>query len=127
MYKRQVVENPTNLPDPSTIEHMEEPMAKVSVMTPDEYVGAVMDICQEKRGIFKNMEYIETTRVVLHYEIPLNEIIYDFFDQLKSLSLIHIWYFSGCVLIFISSRQVSHISKKVSLFLVSSKEAEMVA
>ncbi len=79
-----VVENPTNLPDPSTIEHMEEPMAKVSVMTPDEYVGAVMDICQEKRGIFKNMEYIETTRVVLHYEIPLNEIIYDFFDQLKS-------------------------------------------
>lgn len=59
-------------------------MAKVSVMTPDEYVGAVMDICQEKRGIFKNMEYIETTRVVLHYEIPLNEIIYDFFDQLKS-------------------------------------------
>ena len=79
-----VVDNPTNLPDPSTIEHMEEPMAKVSVMTPDEYVGAVMDICQEKRGIFKNMEYIETTRVVLHYEIPLNEIIYDFFDQLKS-------------------------------------------
>ena len=79
-----VVDNPTNLPDPSAIEHMEEPMAAVSVMTPDEYVGAVMEICQEKRGIFKNMEYIETTRVVLHYEIPLNEIIYDFFDQLKS-------------------------------------------
>ena len=79
-----VVDNPTNLPDPSTIEYMEEPMAAVSIMTPDEYVGAVMDICQDKRGIFQNMEYIETTRVVLHYKIPLNEIIYDFFDQLKS-------------------------------------------
>ncbi len=79
-----VVDNPTNLPDPSTIEYMEEPMAAVSIMTPDEYVGAVMEICQDKRGIFQNMEYIETTRVVLHYKIPLNEIIYDFFDQLKS-------------------------------------------
>ena len=59
-------------------------MAAVSIMTPDEYVGAVMEICQDKRGIFQNMEYIETTRVVLHYKIPLNEIIYDFFDQLKS-------------------------------------------
>ena len=78
------IDNPTNLPDPSTIEYMEEPIAKVSVMTPDTYVGAVMELCQEKRGTFKNMEYIESTRVLLHYEIPLNEIIYDFFDNLKS-------------------------------------------
>ncbi len=79
-----VIENPTNLPDPSTIEYMEEPVAEVSVMTPDEYVGAVMELCQDKRGSFKNMEYIEKTRVLLHYEVPLNEIIYDFFDLLKS-------------------------------------------
>ena len=78
------IENPTNLPDPSVIEYMEEPVAKVGVMTPDTYVGAVMELCQEKRGVFKNMEYIESTRVLLHYEIPLNEIIYDFFDNLKS-------------------------------------------
>ena len=78
------IDNPTNLPDPSMIEYMEEPIAKVSVMTPDTYVGAVMELCQEKRGIFKTMEYIEATRVLLHYEIPLNEIIYDFFDNLKS-------------------------------------------
>lgn len=78
------VDNPTNLPDPSMIEYMEEPVAKVSVMTPDTYVGAVMELCQEKRGVFKNMEYLEATRVLLHYEIPLNEIIYDFFDNLKS-------------------------------------------
>ena len=78
------IENPTNLPDISQIDSMEEPIAKVTVMTPDTYVGAVMDLCQEKRGVFKNMEYLEATRVVLHYEIPLNEIIYDFFDMLKS-------------------------------------------
>ncbi len=78
------IENPTNLPDPSTIEYMEEPVAEVSIMTPDTYVGAVMELCQEKRGVFKNMEYIEETRVVLHYDLPLNEIIYDFFDSLKS-------------------------------------------
>ncbi len=78
------IENPTNLPDASMIEYMQEPVAKVSVMTPDTYVGAVMELCQEKRGTFKNMEYIEATRVLLHYEIPLNEIIYDFFDNLKS-------------------------------------------
>ena len=78
------VDNPTNLPDPAEIDHMEEPIASVSVMTPDEYVGAVMEICQDKRGVFKNMEYLEETRVVLHYDIPLNEIIYDFFDILKS-------------------------------------------
>ncbi len=78
------VDNPTNLPDPAEIDHMEEPIADVSVMTPDEYVGAVMEICQEKRGTFRNMEYLEETRVMLHYDIPLNEIIYDFFDILKS-------------------------------------------
>ncbi|MEA4852922.1 MAG: translation elongation factor 4 [Christensenella sp.] len=78
------IDNPTNLPEISAIEYMEEPIAKVSVMTPDTYVGAVMELCQDKRGVFKNMEYIESTRVLLHYEIPLNEIIYDFFDNLKS-------------------------------------------
>lgn len=78
------IENPTNLPDASQIDYMEEPVAAVTVMTPDSYVGAVMDLCQEKRGVFKNMEYLEETRVVLHYELPLNEIIYDFFDILKS-------------------------------------------
>ena len=78
------IENPTNLPDPSTIDYMKEPIANVTVMTPNDYVGAVMDLCQEKRGTFKNMEYLEETRVVLHYDIPLNEIIYDFFDMLKS-------------------------------------------
>ncbi|MGI6664295.1 MAG: translation elongation factor 4 [Christensenellaceae bacterium] len=79
-----IVENPSNLPDPSIIEYMEEPVASVSIMTPDEYIGAVMEICQEKRGTFGNMEYIEGTRVTIHYTIPLNEIIYDFFDLLKS-------------------------------------------
>jgi len=79
-----VVENPTNLPPPTSIDYMEEPIADATIMTPDEYVGAVMDICQEKRGVFKNMEYIEGTRVMIHYELPLNEIIYDFFDILKS-------------------------------------------
>ncbi len=79
-----MVDNPTNLPDVSVIEHMEEPIADVSIMTPNEYVGAVMELCQDKRGNFRNMEYLEETRVVLHYDIPLNEIIYDFFDLLKS-------------------------------------------
>ncbi len=79
-----IVENPTNLPPPTSIDYMEEPMVDATIMTPDEFVGAVMDICQEKRGIFKNMEYLEETRVMIHYELPLNEIIYDFFDILKS-------------------------------------------
>ena len=69
------VSNPTNLPDMSVIDYMEEPIADVSIMTPDDYVGAVMEICQDKRGTFRNMEYIEETRVVLHYDMPLNEII----------------------------------------------------
>lgn len=78
------VDNPSNLPDPAEIDFMEEPIAGVSVMTPTEYVGAVMELCQDKRGVFKNMEYMEETRAVLHYDIPLSEIIYDFFDLLKS-------------------------------------------
>ncbi|MEG1859240.1 MAG: translation elongation factor 4, partial [Christensenellaceae bacterium] len=83
---KTVIENPTNLPDASVIDYMEEPIASVNIMTPDTYVGTVMDLCQDKRGVFKTMEYIESTRVQLHYEIPLNEIIYDFFDMLKSRS-----------------------------------------
>lgn len=78
--------NPTNLPDPSEIDYMEEPIVKASIITPPEYVGAIMDLAQGRRGVFKDMQYIETTRVILNYEIPLNEIIYDFFDALKSRS-----------------------------------------
>ncbi len=76
--------NPTNLPDVSEIKYMEEPIVKASIITPSEYVGAVMELSQSRRGTFMDMQYIETTRVVLNYEIPLNEIIYDFFDALKS-------------------------------------------
>ena len=76
--------NPSNLPDPSNIKHMEEPMVKAQVIVPSDYVGAVMDLCQERRGIYHGMEYLEATRAVLTYELPLNEIIYDFFDALKS-------------------------------------------
>jgi GTP-binding protein LepA len=78
------ITNPTNLPNPSEIERMEEPMVKASIITPTDYVGSVMDLCQTRRGTYVNMEYIEATRAVLHYIIPLNEIIYDFFDTLKS-------------------------------------------
>lgn len=77
------VDNPTNLPAPTEIEYMEEPFVEASVMTPQEYVGPVMDLCQNRRGIFITMEYVEN-RVILKYEMPLNEIIYDFFDTLKS-------------------------------------------
>lgn len=76
--------NPTNLPPMTEIDYMEEPMVKASVICPTDFVGPVMDLCQNKRGTFKTMEYLETTRVMLHYDIPLNEIIYDFFDNLKS-------------------------------------------
>jgi GTP-binding protein LepA len=82
--EKLVVDNPTNLPPAVMIDYMEEPVVNATIMSPDEYVGAIMDLCQEKRGIFKNMEYIEETRVMIHYELPLNEIIYDFFDMLKS-------------------------------------------
>ena len=63
---------------------MEEPIVDVTIMTPTDYVGAIMELCQNRRGVFKNMEYLEQTRVVMHYELPLNEVIYDFFDALKS-------------------------------------------
>ena len=76
--------NPSNLPDPSMIDFMEEPMVKAKIIVPTDYVGAVMELCQERRGIYYGMEYLEATRAVLNYDLPLNEIIYDFFDALKS-------------------------------------------
>ena len=78
--------NPSNLPDSSEIEYMEEPMVKAEIMVTAEFIGAIMDLCQERRGVYEGMEYIEETRAVLHYQLPLNEIIYDFFDALKSRS-----------------------------------------
>ena len=82
---RQIMlDNPTNMPDPSDIERMEEPMVKATIMSPKEYVGNIMELCQDRRGTFKTMDYMDVTRVMLHYELPLNEIIYDFFDALKS-------------------------------------------
>jgi len=78
------IQNPTNLPPTTEIEYMEEPIVEASIMTPTEHVGAIMELCQNRRGIFKNMEYLEQTRVVMHYDLPLNEVIYDFFDALKS-------------------------------------------
>ncbi|MDF2592792.1 MAG: GTP-binding protein LepA [Clostridia bacterium] len=78
------VSNPANLPDVSEVDYMEEPIVKATIMSPTEYVGTIMELCQSRRGTFINMEYMEATRVMLHYELPLNEIIYDFFDALKS-------------------------------------------
>ena len=78
--------NPSNLPDPAEIEYMEEPMVSAEIMVTSEYIGAIMDLCQERRGIYISMEYMEETRALLKYELPLNEIIYDFFDALKSRS-----------------------------------------
>ena len=78
--------NPSNLPDPSTIEYMEEPMVKAEIMVTTEFIGPIMDLCQERRGQYQGMEYMETTRALLTYHFPLNEIIYDFFDALKSRS-----------------------------------------
>ncbi len=82
----RMIDNPSNLPPITEIESMEEPMVRANIMTPSQYVGTIMELCQEKRGIFKDMDYIEKTRVEMHYTLPLNEIIYDFFDQLKSRS-----------------------------------------
>lgn len=79
-----VVDNPSNLPELSLIEYMEEPITNAHIISPPEYVGAIMDLCQEKRGVFKDMQYLEETRVQINYDLPLNEIIYDFFDTLKS-------------------------------------------
>ncbi|MBQ9532248.1 MAG: translation elongation factor 4 [Eubacterium sp.] len=78
------IDNPTNYPDPALIDYCEEPFADAHIYVPSEFVGTVMDMCQEKRGIFKTMNYITPERVDIHYELPLNEIIYDFFDALKS-------------------------------------------
>ncbi|MBO7333725.1 MAG: elongation factor 4 [Lachnospiraceae bacterium] len=78
--------NPTNLPDPSEIDYMEEPMVNAEIMVTTEFVGSIMELCQQRRGRYKSMEYIEATRALIKYELPLNEIIYDFFDALKSRS-----------------------------------------
>lgn len=80
------ISNPTDLPDPSKIEKMEEPIVKAEIILPSEHIGTIMELCQQRRGEYKGMEYVEETRAVLTYEIPLNEIIYDFFDVLKSRS-----------------------------------------
>ena len=78
--------NPSNLPEQTEIDYMEEPMVKAEIMVTSEFIGAIMDLCQERRGVYQGMEYIEETRAVLRYHLPLNEIIYDFFDALKSRS-----------------------------------------
>ncbi|MFW5630448.1 MAG: translation elongation factor 4 [Acetivibrio ethanolgignens] len=80
------ITNPTNLPDPSEIEHMEEPIVSAEIMVTTEFVGSIMTLCQERRGVYLGMEYMEQSRALLKYELPLNEIIYDFFDALKSRS-----------------------------------------
>jgi GTP-binding protein LepA len=80
----RMIDNPTNLPDPNEMLEMKEPFVTAHIMSPGEYVGTIMELCQEKRGVYQNMRYIESTRAVIEYEMPLNEIIYDFFDQLKS-------------------------------------------
>lgn len=78
------IDNPTNLPSPAEIASMEEPIVSANIMTPKDYVGSIMELCQDRRGTYKDMKYIDADRVQLHYELPLNEIIYDFFDALKS-------------------------------------------
>lgn len=80
------ITNPSNLPEPSVIEHMEEPVVSAEIMVTTEFVGPIMTLCQERRGVYLGMEYMEQTRALLKYELPLNEIIYDFFDALKSRS-----------------------------------------
>ena len=84
--RKLVIDNPTNLPNAAEIDYMEEPIVKATIMTPSEYVGSIMELCQNNRGTFIDMQYIESDRVNLHYVLPLNEIIYDFFDSLKSRS-----------------------------------------
>ena len=78
------IDNPSKLPDPQRIDHIDEPYVKASIMSPKEYVGAIMDICQKKRGTFGDMRYVDANRVHIHYDLPLSEIVYDFFDKLKS-------------------------------------------
>ena len=79
-----MVDNPTNYPDPGSIRLAEEPIAEAHIYAPNDYVGNIMELCQQRRGVFKDMKYIDPTRVDIHYELPLNEIVYDFFDALKS-------------------------------------------
>ena len=83
----QYIDNPTNYPDPGTIQKAEEPFTDAHILAPNEYVGNIMELCQERRGVFKDMKYLDPTRVDIHYELPLNEIVYDFFDALISLFL----------------------------------------
>ncbi|MEC0179847.1 elongation factor 4, partial [Paenibacillus favisporus] len=78
------IDNPSNYPEIGKIEYVEEPYVKAAIIVPNDYVGTIMELCQNKRGEFVNMEYLDTTRVTITYEIPLSEIVYDFFDQLKS-------------------------------------------
>ena len=78
--------NPSNLPDPSLIDYMEEPIVKAEIMVTTEFIGPIMELCQERRGVYVDMDYIEETRALIRYDLPLNEIIYDFFDALKSRS-----------------------------------------
>lgn len=80
----RMIDNPTNYPDPGQIQLAEEPFVKANILAPNEFVGNIMELCQERRGIFKDMQYLDTTRVEMHYDLPLNEIVYDFFDTLKS-------------------------------------------
>ena len=78
------IDNPTNYPDPALIQLAEEPITNAHIYSPSEFVGNIMELCQERRGVFKDMKYLDTDRVDIHYELPLNEIVYDFFDALKS-------------------------------------------
>ncbi len=78
------VQNPTDFPDPSGVMYVEEPIVAASIMSPKDYIGTIMELCQSRRGVYKSLEYLDATRVTLHYDIPLNEVIYDFFDALKS-------------------------------------------
>ena len=80
----EMIDNPTNYPDPALIQLAEEPMVKAEILTPPDYVGNVMELCQNRRGVFMDMQYLDDTRVSLKYHLPLNEIVYDFFDVLKS-------------------------------------------
>lgn len=82
--EEKMIDNPSNFPDVSLIASAEEPFVKANILTPNDYVGNIMDLCQTRRGIFKDMKYLDTTRVEMHYDLPLNEIVYDFFDALKS-------------------------------------------
>ena len=80
----EMVDNPSNFPDPTVIDHVEEPFVNATIIVPKDYVGAVMELSQEKRGEYENMTYLDESRVMIHYALPLSEIIYDYFDRLKS-------------------------------------------